>query len=222
MPANKRTYAQFCGIARALDVVGERWTLLIVRDLFLGPRRFKDLMTGLPGITTNLLAKRLKDMAASGLIRRTRLPPPAGSMVYELTPRGAELKDVLMALGRWGWPLMDAPGPEDRTDVGWALVALHRRFTGTVGAWTLEIRAEDSLHQVHAKDGDLTVRSGTYWEPDLVLVGTLPSVAALFHRGVPLERLEAQGLRLEGSPELRAKVFQAFGISEGTGIALEE
>src|SRR5215211_4757632 len=103
---NRRSYGQYCAMARALDVLGDRWTLLIVRELLTGPKRFKDLLEGLPGIGTNLLAGRLKDLAGAGVLRRTTLPPPAGSSVYELTERGRELEPVLMGLARWGLDLL--------------------------------------------------------------------------------------------------------------------
>src|ERR671931_479526 len=102
-----RSYLQYAAVARGLDVVGERWTLLIVRDLLLGPKRYKDLLDGLPGIGTNLLAARLRALEKVGLVRRTVLPPPAGSAVYELTESGWELEPVVIALGRWGVRFMD-------------------------------------------------------------------------------------------------------------------
>src|SRR5918996_4677686 len=98
----KRRYDQYCALARALDVVGERWTLLLVRELLLGPRRYTDLLGGLPGIGTNLLADRLRYLEQVGLVRRRVLPPPAGSTVYELTELGRELEPTVFALGRWG------------------------------------------------------------------------------------------------------------------------
>src|SRR5262249_19104128 len=104
-----RSYRQYCAVARGLDVVGERWTLLIVRGLLVGPKRYKDLLDGLPGIGTNLLAARLKELEKVGVVRRTVLPPPAGSTVYELTESGQALEPVVMALGRWGVRLMDEP-----------------------------------------------------------------------------------------------------------------
>src|SRR3954465_10608233 len=108
--AAKRTYGDRCGIARALDAVGERWALLVVRELLLGPKRFTDLRTGLPHVGPDVLAQRLKELEAAGIVARRTLPPPAASKVYELTPRGAELEPVVLALGRWG---SVAPGPED-------------------------------------------------------------------------------------------------------------
>jgi DNA-binding HxlR family transcriptional regulator len=97
-----RSYNQYCGLAYALDVVGERWTLLIVRELFAGPRRFKDLIQGLPDISSNLLTERLKGLEEQGIIRRRVLAPPAGSTVYELTPLGQGLERALLELGKWG------------------------------------------------------------------------------------------------------------------------
>jgi DNA-binding HxlR family transcriptional regulator len=104
----RRTFDQYCPIARALDVVGERWSLLIVRELVLGPKRYIDLRRTLPGMWTNLLADRLRQLESAGVIRRRELPPPAARTVYELTDRGHELEPVLLALGSWGIPLLDA------------------------------------------------------------------------------------------------------------------
>ena len=109
----KRSYGQHCTVARALDAVGERWTLLLVRELSTGPKRFKDLLGGLPGIGTNLLAGRLKALEGEGIVRRATLPPPAGSNVYELTELGRGLEPVVVALSRWGARLLDAPREDD-------------------------------------------------------------------------------------------------------------
>src|ERR671921_1724366 len=106
---SKRSYNQYCAVARALDIIGERWTLLIVRELLTGPKRFKDLLEGLPGIGTNLLATRLKDLEGNGILRRATLPPPAGSKVYELTGLGRELEQVVVALSQWGSKLLGSP-----------------------------------------------------------------------------------------------------------------
>src|ERR687893_871518 len=110
---SRRTYYQYCAVARALDVVGERWTLLLVRELLTGPKRFKDLSEGLSGIGTTLLTARLKALEGNGILRRTTLPPPAGSKVYELTELGRSLEPVVIALSRWGLKLLDAPRREE-------------------------------------------------------------------------------------------------------------
>ena len=97
-----RTYGDGCGVAHALDLVGERWALLVVRDLLLGPKRFTDLRAGLRGASHNVLAQRLRELEQAGVVRRRRLPPPAGSAVYELTDWGRELESILITLGVWG------------------------------------------------------------------------------------------------------------------------
>ncbi|MCB0174542.1 MAG: helix-turn-helix transcriptional regulator, partial [Anaerolineae bacterium] len=99
---SNRSYNQYCGLAYALDIVGERWTLLIIRELMAGPRRFTDLMSGLPGISTNLLTERLKSLEQQDILIRRTLPPPAGSIVYELTPVGLALEKTLLEFGKWG------------------------------------------------------------------------------------------------------------------------
>src|SRR5690348_1683989 len=107
MPS-KRTYSDRCGVARALDLVGERWALLVVRELLFGPKRFSDVRAGLPHVSPNVLSERLRDLAGAGLLTSRRLGPPVSADVYELTPRGRELAPVLIELGRWG---SRAPAP---------------------------------------------------------------------------------------------------------------
>src|SRR5581483_3020027 len=104
-----RSYGQFCGFARAVEVVGERWSLLVLRDLFVGPKRFTDLHRGLPGIPTNILSARLKELEAAGVVQRRLLPRPNGAVVYELTEYGKELEGVVIGLGRWGAKSLDTP-----------------------------------------------------------------------------------------------------------------
>src|SRR5215204_3124951 len=113
--AAKRTYGDRCGIARALDHVGERWALLIVRDLLLGPKRFTDLRAGLPHVSPDVLSQRLRELEESGIVRRAKLPPPASTRVYELTERGRALEPIVLELGRWG---SAAPFPDADADLG--------------------------------------------------------------------------------------------------------
>src|SRR6202008_1285628 len=107
----KRAYGQFCGLVKALERVGERWALLIVRDLLVGPRRYTDLRQGLPKIPTNILSTRLKELEEAGIVRRRVLPRPSGAVVYELTEYGAALEEPVIALSRWGARAMTEPGP---------------------------------------------------------------------------------------------------------------
>ena len=128
MPAvARRSYRQFCGLARALDVIGERWTMLILRNLLLGPRRYSDLLEELPGITTNLLAKRLKDLETEGLIQKVML---SRTTAYALSEAGAALEPALMELAKWGGRYLERPHPDDRFDIGWALLSMKRRYRG--------------------------------------------------------------------------------------------
>lgn len=126
----ERSYRQYCPIAHALDLVGDRWTLLVVRDLFLGPKRFTDLREGLPGIGTNVLTDRLKGLERAGVIRRRTLPPPAASAVYELTERGRELEGPVVALARWGDGSLGSRSPEQRVSAESVMLALRAAFMG--------------------------------------------------------------------------------------------
>ncbi len=120
----RRSYAHYCTIARSLDVIGERWTLLIIRELLPGPRRYTELHADLPGISTDVLAARLREMEADGLLGRHRIALPAPAWVYELTPRGRGLLPVLSALARWGGDLLDAQQPTDALRSHWLALPL--------------------------------------------------------------------------------------------------
>src|SRR5688500_5448405 len=135
-----RSYHDLCGIARALDVVGERWSLLLVRELLYGPKRFADLHRGLPGLSQNVLTQRLRDLEQSGVLPRRRGLPPIAGRVYELTDRGRALEPVLLALGRWGSPL--PPGPESATELSpdALVVALRTTYTATELSGTVQLR----------------------------------------------------------------------------------
>src|SRR5215213_6746295 len=149
----KRSYGQYCTVARALDVVGERWTLLLVRELSTGPKRFKDLLEGLPGIGTNLLASRLKMLEGEGIVRRATLPPPAGSSVYELTGLGRELEPVIVALSRWGTRFLDAPHEGDELRAGWAAVAMRSALGARGGSsGTYELRIDGEVFHLRIRE----------------------------------------------------------------------
>lgn len=150
-PVRRRSYDQFCAAARALDSVGDRWTLLIVRELLAGPRRYTDLHADLPGVSTDVLASRLKDMEQSGLAVRRRLPPPAAASVYELTGRGRGLLPVLAALAEWGAPALDERRPTDAVRAHWFALPLLRALEGLTHAGVVE---------VHLDEGEFHVRTG--------------------------------------------------------------
>jgi DNA-binding HxlR family transcriptional regulator len=158
----KRSYRQYCPMAHALDLLGERWTLLIVRDLLLGPLRYGDLLAGLPGLSTDLLADRLHTLEAADVIRRRRLPAPAGSTVYELTAVGDELWDILSPLARWGGRLMGPPADtDDRLDHRWALLAMAAGYHGPPDRTeSYRLIVDDEAFTFEVDDGRADVRRG--------------------------------------------------------------
>src|SRR3954465_10423544 len=158
-----KRYDQFCPIAHALSLVGERWALLVVRELLKGPRRYTDLAAGLPGIGTNILATRLRELEAAGGGGRRKRPPPAPSTVYELTEYGAGLEEVLHAVARWGARSMGLPRREDALDHEWGLVAVRgllspERARGLTETYV--VRVDDDVFTVRLVDGCLRTDLG--------------------------------------------------------------
>ncbi|MFJ2115395.1 MULTISPECIES: winged helix-turn-helix transcriptional regulator [unclassified Streptomyces] len=152
----RRSYDQYCSAARALDAVGDRWTLLIVRELLAGPRRYTDLHADLPGVSTDVLASRLKDMERDELTTRRKLPPPAAAFVYELTGRGRALLPVLVALAEWGSPALEERRPTDAVRAHWFAVPLLRVLAGPAGPRTegvVEVRLDEGVFHVRLGPG---------------------------------------------------------------------
>jgi DNA-binding HxlR family transcriptional regulator len=196
-----RSYRQQCGIANALDLVGERWAMLVVRDLILGPKRFTDLRTSLPGIATNVLTQRLKQLERDGIIRRRLLPPPAASTVYELTEYGRELEPAVLAFGRWGARTMAerTPGTASRSE--WFGVGLKAYFRPEAARGlhaTIVMRFDDGRLTVRIDDGELAI---TPFEADgaadltLTAVDAGPVAAFLAGRPVAAKELSPDGDR---------------------------
>ncbi|MEU6352641.1 helix-turn-helix domain-containing protein [Streptomyces sp. NPDC047072] len=165
----RRSYDQYCSAARALDVVGDRWTLLIVRELLAGPRRYTDLHADLPGVSTDVLASRLKDMERDGLTTRRRLPPPGAAFVYELTGRGRELLPVLQSLGAWGAGELGERRPTDALRAHWFALPLLRELEGEA---LVEVRLEEGEFHLYAgtEDGPVYGYGPAPEEPDARLV----------------------------------------------------
>ncbi|MGW6261001.1 winged helix-turn-helix transcriptional regulator [Streptomyces sp. NPDC055085] len=192
----RRSYDQYCSAARALDAVGDRWTLLIVRELLGGPRRYTDLHADLPGVSTDVLASRLKDMERDGLTTRRRLPPPGAAYVYELTERGAELLPVLQALGEWGAPALDGRRPTDAVRAHWFALPLLRGLRALgVGEGLLEVRLDEGRFHVRLGDegappyGD----GGAPGEPDARLTLDTPTCEAVSRGEATLADLLREG-----------------------------
>lgn len=198
----KRSYDQHCTVARALDVVGERWTLLLVRELLTGPKRFKDLLGGLPGIGTNLLAARLKALAGHGIVRRATLPPPAGSGVYELTELGRSLEPVVLALSRWGSGLMEEePRDEDECRPAWVVMALRSLFEPEAGGprEEYELRIDGEAFHLRIEGGTVEARQGSADAPGVVVSGGAGAFLALSAgRLAPGKAIESGEIRIEG------------------------
>ena len=203
----KRSYGQYCTVARALDVVGERWTLLLVRELSTGPKRFKDLLGGLPGIGTNLLASRLKTLEGQGIVRRATLPPPAGSNVYELTELGGSLEPVIVALSRWGAKLLDFPHEGEDLRAGWAAVAMRSVLgPGSEGSrpGTYEFRIDgEAFHLRVGEEGEeVETRQGQAQDPDLVVTGEAETFLAVASGRLGMEEaMQSGSLGVEGDRE---------------------
>ncbi|MET7656198.1 MULTISPECIES: helix-turn-helix domain-containing protein [unclassified Streptomyces] len=170
----RRSYDQYCSAARALDSVGDRWTLLIVRELLAGPRRYTDLHADLPGVSTDVLASRLKDMERDGLTTRRRLPPPGAAYVYELTGRGRELLPVLQALGKWGEGELGERRRTDALRAHWFALPLLRGLEsgGAGGAGLVEVRLDEGDFHLYvgAEDGPVYGDGPAPGEPDARLV----------------------------------------------------
>lgn len=177
--AEKRSYHEYCGLAKALDVVGERWTLLVVRNLLLGPLRYSDLLRGLPGITTNLLAQRLREMEQVGIVERVGGASSDAARAYRLTPLGAGLEPAIHALGAWGWHRMGAPADDDFRSIEWLLVALRRRYRGGVRL-RAELVADGVPYRIVLSDAGADISRGEASRPELRVRGTGLDIAPLF------------------------------------------
>ncbi|HEX6048839.1 MAG TPA: helix-turn-helix domain-containing protein [Gemmatimonadaceae bacterium] len=202
----KRSYNQYCGLARALDVVGERWTLLIVRNLLLGPQRYTDLLRGLPGITTNLLAKRLKEMEALGLIEQGS--GADGSTAYLLTGEGQSLEPAIHALGRWGWRRMGKPSLRDRRSIDWLLVALRRRYRGGEPL-AAQLEVDGAPYHMVLRGERAEIGRGGVPAADLRIRGSAADIARLFLEGLP-SGSEPAGLEVAGTKRQLRSLVDAF------------
>jgi DNA-binding HxlR family transcriptional regulator len=210
---SERRYHQFCGVAKALDVVGERWTLLLVRDLLLGGRRFSDLLQAMPGLTPNLLSQRLRHLQDTGLVEQQHLPPPMAATVYVLTPLGRELEPVVLALGRFGARWLVAPAADDRVDPRWAMVSLKRRYVGCPRRWRVGLHVGELPFALELGGARLEVADGAAHEPDLLLRGERPAFAALLVGGASARALVDEGrLVREGPARALTDFARAFEL----------
>ncbi|WP_219417003.1 winged helix-turn-helix transcriptional regulator [Pseudonocardia nigra] len=178
----RRSYGQYCALAHALDVVGERWTLLVVRELLLGPLRYTDLLDGLPGIGTNLLARRLRDLAEAGIVERRVLPPPAAASGYALTRRGRALEPAIIELGRFGGRLLPGPRQAPAVRSRWAVTGLKLTFRvdrarGVRASYQLDL--DNEAYRVRVDDGVLHAYQGEADQRDLTIRSTASALLEL-------------------------------------------
>jgi DNA-binding HxlR family transcriptional regulator len=210
-----RAYGQYCGFARSLDLIGERWALLVVRDLLVGPKRFSDLQRGLPKIPSNILTARLKELEESGLVRRRVQPRPSGGVVYELTEDGRNLEEAVIALGRWGAKHLGEPRPgEIVTDdsMAMALRTIFRPECAAKDDVAFELHVGEIAVNAQVRDGSVVVGRGSLAAPDLVIESG-PEIRALLAREItPKEALKSGAVRVRGKHALLERFVQLFHI----------
>ena len=205
-----RTYGQYCPLAKTLDVIGDRWSLLIVRELLLrGPCRYTDIRHGLPGVATNLLADRLRELERAGVIRREAAPPPVATTLFHLTPRGEELQRVMRDMALWGLPLLAEASDDDVFRSYWLTSPmLHMKDpTPDLPPVTVEIRAGDEPPMViETVDGQVRARPGSVEQPDAVITGAPRLVVGILIGDLDLEEARAHGLQYDGDPNILRRV----------------
>jgi len=208
-----RTYGHYCGLARALDVIGDRWSLLIVRELLLqGPARYTDLKRGLPGIATNLLADRLRELEAAGVVAQEAPAPPVATALFRLTPWGERLRPVIRALGQWAAPLMGTCTSRDEVRSHWLAMPIETLVvdrTPSRAPVRVELRTGkgEAPMLLETQRGRVRVRPSAGEEPDAVLTGAPEVIVGLLAGRIDLAAARARKLKLEGN----AAVLRRFG-----------
>jgi DNA-binding HxlR family transcriptional regulator len=210
-----RVYGQYCGFARALEVIGERWAMLIVRDLLVAPKRFTDLLRGLPGIPSNVLTARLKELEHAGVVRRRLLARPARGVVYELTEYGLELEPVVLELGRWGAKALGDPRPDETITIDSMITALRTTFHADAARGVragFELRVGEIVLHARVDDGRVTVGEGALPGADLVVTAG-PGIRALMSGELsPQAAIETGTVQLTGDAALLATFAAIFRI----------
>jgi DNA-binding HxlR family transcriptional regulator len=216
--ATKRSYGEACRFAHALDLVGERWALLVIRELLLGPKRFTDLRTGLPHASSNILSERLRELEQGGVIQRRKLPPPAASWVYELTEWGRELEPVVTKLGAWG---ARSPIPPDSQEIGPdSIVLALRSLFDAEAAGDLEasfgLRIGEENFSAEISAGEVALNRGASTNPEATIaVPDAPTLAAVLTAQLPLDNaLDSGAAELTGSKQAVKRFLRLFPMPE--------
>ncbi len=215
-----RSYDEYCAIAKALDVVGDRWTLLLVRELALqGACRYTDLRNGLPGIASNLLSERLRELERAGVIAREDAPPPVATALYRLTPRGEQLRPLLDELVRWGVPLMRQQGADDAVRSHWLAAALERMLSDLQpedAPLTIELETGDQPIVLEAAAGAIRAHVGRAERPDATFAGPPNPLMGFLFGLLELADAKARGVTWQGDPSVLERIgaeTQLFGAA---------
>jgi DNA-binding HxlR family transcriptional regulator len=210
----KRSYREYCAIARSLDLLGQRWTLLIVRDLFLGPQRYTDLQAGLPGIASDILTARLRTLEEEGLVRRRELPPPAPATVYELTEAGRGLGPLIRALGEVGLTLLDAPAPDQPINAGPVVMSLNLTFRPDAVPdleETYRLELDGRTFAVTVDRGTAKTERGAPASPGAIFRAAPRTLVALIRGEMTMPAAVADGVvEVEGDPTAAERFAAAF------------
>jgi DNA-binding HxlR family transcriptional regulator/putative sterol carrier protein len=218
-----KPFEQYCPVAHALGLVGDRWSLLILRDLLHGPKRYTDLLEGLRGIGTNILAARLRGLEETGIVSRRRLPPPAASTVYELTDYGTELEEVFYALARWGARSLGPPGPRDELYPEWGLNAVAALFSpeaarGLTETYVLNIGGD--VFSVRLDNGHMHAEMGAADDADLTVDTDMDTFFRLVSGDVAPRSVLKQGLvTIKGDRAVFERCFQVLTLAPRTRVA---
>jgi DNA-binding HxlR family transcriptional regulator len=221
-----KRFDQYCPVAHAMCLVGERWSLLIVRELLHGPKRYTDLRDGLPGIGTNILAARLRELEGAEIVRKRKLPAPAASTVYELTEYGAELEEVVYALARWGARTLGPPGPDDELYEEWGVNGLPALFTPEAARGLTEtyvLRIEGDTFTARVENGHLHVSVGAVEDADVVIETDMATFFRLTGQELAASDALEQGLvTIEGDHAAYERCFDVFSLAPRTRAAAAE
>jgi DNA-binding HxlR family transcriptional regulator len=221
--ATMRTYGDGCAIARALDLVGERWALLVVRELLLGPKRYTDLRRGLPNASPNVLSERLRELARAGIVRRHKLPPPAGSRVYELTDWGRELEQIVISLGRWAARSPTPPNDAPIVSADSIILALRGLFDSGAAHGlraSYDLRLGEDRFRIEVADDEIQAARGDADQADATIDTDPGTLDAVLWQGRPLADAQRSGtLAIEGDKAAVERFLRLFPMPERAAAA---